>query len=267
MAFIRRFRATVNSEINSELEIDIPEKRRVWGPWATAGFGAVIIIIFFVVTFVVGIIFSAVVMFYEPELFSGVPELIDAINNYAGLLVSITTIATAVVGIALILIIIIARRGPGIAEYLGFRRITVKDIVLLLGISMVFLVVAVFINWALNRDGDSTLITDIYDSSIWPALLWIALVGFAPAFEEIFVRGFLFAGFLQSRLGAVGAVVITAFVWAILHLQYGFYEIVTIFIFGVILGLVRYKTRSLWGPIMTHASYNFLALLLSSLNI
>jgi membrane protease YdiL (CAAX protease family) len=61
---------------------------------------------------------------------------------------------------------------------------------------------------------------DAYRNTAWPPLFWIAVVIFAPAFEEFLFRGFSFIGLQKSRLGSAGATILTALVWAVLHIQY-----------------------------------------------
>ena len=86
-------------------------------------------------------------------------------------------------------------------------------------------------------------------------------------FEETFFRGFLFEGFRHSRIGIAGTIVLTALIWALFHVQYGIYEIVTIFVMGIILGIVRLDTRSLWSTLLMHAFSNLIATLEIAINV
>ncbi len=72
-------------------------------------------------------------------------------------------------------------------------------------------------------------------------------------FEEIFIRGFLFQGIRYSRLGSIGAIVITSLFWAVLHVQYDVYGITTIFALGLLLGIVRLKTDSIYLLMVMHS--------------
>ena len=78
----------------------------------------------------------------------------------------------------------------------------------------------------------------------------------APLFEEIFFRGFLFRGIANSWLGAPGAIVITAAVWALIHLQYSWTDIGMIFLLGLFLGYARYRTGSTTLTVLLHALWN-----------
>ncbi|MFC2122910.1 CPBP family intramembrane glutamic endopeptidase, partial [Bacteroidota bacterium] len=64
-----------------------------------------------------------------------------------------------------------------------------------------------------------------------------------------------------------GAIFLTALVWALIHVQYGAYEIAIIFIMGIMFGIVRLRTRSLWSTLLMHAFNNFIAMLQLALNM
>jgi membrane protease YdiL (CAAX protease family) len=48
-------------------------------------------------------------------------------------------------------------------------------------------------------------------------------------------------------------------VWSSLHIQYDFWGMSTIFMFGLILGIARLKTDSLWSPLLMHSLWNLAA--------
>jgi membrane protease YdiL (CAAX protease family) len=98
-----------------------------------------------------------------------------------------------------------------------------------------------------------------YETAYFVPLLWLAIVIAAPLAEELFFRGFLFESVRYTRLGVTGAVVITSLLWAVIHLQYGPYEITTVFILGLILGVARLITGSIYTPIVMHGLVNLVA--------
>jgi membrane protease YdiL (CAAX protease family) len=49
--------------------------------------------------------------------------------------------------------------------------------------------------------------------------------------------------------------------------QYDIYGVMTIFIFGIALGVIRLVTKSLWATIAVHAFWNFLAMVMTVLVI
>ena len=255
-----------DTAIMSEME-NTSINKRVWGPWATAGFGIIVIVISFVIQGLVAVIFALSQVF--PLLNPSVrtprfEEVMSAVGriliSYMGLIAILAICVSAVICVGLILAIVQVRRSATIAEYLGFRQITGKTILVSLAITAGFIPLSNSLNMLIERPVPEFLV-DTYNTSVYPALLWIALIIFAPVFEEIFFRGFLFEGFRQSRIGITGAISLTALFWALLHFQYGIYEIATIFFLGIVLGIVRLKTDSLWSPLIMHAFANLIAML------
>ncbi len=81
---------------------------------------------------------------------------------------------------------------------------------------------------------------------------------FAPVFEEIFYRGFIFS-FFQSKLNSFWAVIITALFFGFSHFMNigNAHILLSLFIFyGFVLTLIRYFTNSLIPPIITHFVHN-----------
>jgi hypothetical protein len=101
---------------------------------------------------------------------------------------------------------------------------------------------------------------DAYATAYFAPLFWLAIIVAAPLFEEVFFRGFLFEGFQHSRLGPLGAVFLTSLAWTILHVQYGAYELGTIFGLGVVFGVARLKTQSIYPPLAMHSLFNLFAM-------
>ena len=238
-------------------EMENPEQKRpVWGPWATVGFGLLIGVVFLITQVLVVIVFAAVSIASDSAL--SLTQLAESLITN-GLLISLATFASTVVCVGLIIIIVKVRRSISIAEYLGFKPITKKTILILLAVSIGYIIVLSGLGSVLGEPSSSEFMVEVYNTSVWPALFWIAIVIFAPAFEEICFRGFLFTGLVKSRIGLGGTIVLTALIWALLHIQYGVFEITAIFAMGIILGIVRFKTKSLWSPLLMHAFFNLIA--------
>lgn len=242
---------------DDNLASGVPPKR-LWGPWPTAGFGLAVVIVFIVVQTLVAIVFAVASLFSGAALSPA--QLIEELISDGNLVVAMT-VASAAVGFGLIMVIIKLRRGATIAEYLDLKPVTGKTVLALFLITVGFMAVSTGLNVILDRPGDSGFMTNAYRSVTFPPLLWVAVVVFAPVFEETLLRGFLFVGFRESRLGLVGTIGLTALIWASLHIQYGVYEMAVIFFLGIILGIVRQKTGSLWSSMIIHAFNNFMAML------
>ncbi len=94
--------------------------------------------------------------------------------------------------------------------------------------------------------------------SLW--LLAIALVVAAPLAEELVFRGFMFRGLASSRVGVLGAILIPSVIWALMHVQYSPFYILHIFIIGVVLGWLRWRSGSTTLTLILHGIINLVAL-------
>jgi uncharacterized protein len=79
----------------------------------------------------------------------------------------------------------------------------------------------------------------------------------APLTEEFLFRGLLFSGLTHTPVGRVGAVLITAALWAIAH-AFGapMINVGVLFIMGIVLGLALLRFGSLWVTIVLHTAWN-----------
>ena len=132
-----------DTSLTTEMENPQPANT-VWGAWSTLGFGLVIGFVFGLAQTFVAIIFVILKLIDEPTL--DLLELIESLMS-DGLLISLCTIASAIAGLGLTAIIIKVRRGLSIPEYLGLRRISVKQILVLLVISAGFILLANMLSW------------------------------------------------------------------------------------------------------------------------
>lgn len=252
----------------SETEQPQPETK-LWGAWATVGLGLAVIAVYILIQVLVAVVLGIIVVFPHLSPSFDTPQLeevLSLIMAHEGLLVALTVCVSAVLCVGLIILFIKARKGAGILEYLGLRRISVKKVLVVLATMAGFIILLEGLGILLGRPPHTEYL-DIYNTSIWPALLWVAVVIFGPIFEEIFFRGFLFEGFRQSRLGPIGAIGLTALGWSLLHVQYDFYDIATIFVLGIVLGIARMKTDSLWSPLIMHTFNNLVAMILVALSV
>jgi hypothetical protein len=89
---------------------------------------------------------------------------------------------------------------------------------------------------------------------------WLLLVGgaiVAPIVEEIFFRGFVFAG-LRDQYGWQKAAVVSSILFAIIHFTPT--AVVPIVVLGYIFAYLYQRSGSIWPAILMHASSNALAL-------
>ena len=227
---------------------------QVWGPWSTAGFGFVICLVYLLVQTLINTAYANVIMLYDYSLLqlfspSKQEEIGRVLEADYGLYVAITDFIAATVCVGIILYIIKIGQSAKIRDYLGLKPVSKKIILVALVIVTGWIVLSDGLSIVIGRPVNSVFMVNAYNTSQWPSFFWMVAVIFLPVFEETLFRGFLFAGFSRSRIGIIGAIVITALFWTLIQRQYGLYELAVLFVLGVLLGIVRYRTGSLWASL------------------
>jgi len=85
--------------------------------------------------------------------------------------------------------------------------------------------------------------------------VFFVLMGVIAALpEETIFRGIL-QPTLQAKLGRGAGIVLTAAIFALYHVQFAFALplLISHFVTGLVLGLLRERTRTLWAPAIAHA--------------
>jgi HAD superfamily hydrolase (TIGR01509 family) len=238
--------------LSGALELSSNRDGKPWGFWASLGLTLVIglgvILTQLAITF--AWLFVAGLLGQKAE-FEGIES--------NGLFLAVTTCATAPVAIGLACMFAAIRRTLSVADYLGLRRVTGRELFqwsIALGFVMIL---SDGLTSLLGRPIVPEFMRDAYQTAGFTPLLWLAVIVAAPLGEETLFRGFLFRGLAHSKIGSRGAIVLTSAIWAGIHLQYDFYGIATIFVAGLLLGYARLKTGSLYLPIAMHALMNLIA--------
>jgi len=225
---------------------------RPFGPWASI---ALTIVLLVVLATVQGVIMVGL------EASRKVPSASDGAQNRPlmdGFVISVATLASSVVLVAVVALLARARRYP-LREYLALRLPTARQAGLAICGLIVLMVASDSTSYLLGRPLVPQVMVDIYRTSpLFLLILAVVLAGAAS--EEVVFRGFLYEGIAQSRWGPVVAVLVSAVFWAAPHLQYDAYGVVTIALFGLYLGGVRFKTRSLPMTLLLHGLSNAISL-------
>ncbi len=101
----------------------------------------------------------------------------------------------------------------------------------------------------------ATSIEAAQKANLFPLLLF-AITVLIPISEESLFRGFLFRGWLQSPRSAWPVIVLTAGLFAIIHVQYDWFLIGQVFAFGVLFGWMRWVTGSTLLTMLLHGLVN-----------
>lgn len=239
----------------------LPAKNPYWGFWASIFFGLLVFIGFSLVQAMVMYTYGLYQANWDTnaDLRAIIESLI--LNGYV---ISLAEIPSALTGMGLVLLFISLRKTLGARQYLHLNPVSLKTMVQWISIMFVFIVSMEIFNQLMQRDVPEFM-SKVYSSTHNYPLLLLAVVIGAPFFEEFLFRGFLLEGLRHSPLGDAGAILLTSASWAIIHLQYEWLDIFSIFLIGILFGVAKIKTQSLYIPIAMHALMNLIASIMMAL--
>jgi membrane protease YdiL (CAAX protease family) len=193
--------------------------------------------------------FTAVTLFMWPKLYQG-PAFLGWI-----FVLSLGVVRPLCV---IPIVIFIRMRGLPIGDYLALGPVRLRPLLVWLGLASL-LIIAMDLTSEWLGVPIPNFLSQVYEAADPVPLLWPAITVVAPICEEIFFRGFMMEGLRRSRIGPIGAVLVTSVLWAIVHFQYGWFEILAIVALGVLFGAARLRTNSLAVPIAMHCLVNVAA--------
>jgi membrane protease YdiL (CAAX protease family) len=133
------------------------------------------------------------------------------------------------------------------------------EAILAFAVTIVFVQAFDLLTWLLDRDVVTPFQIDAYRNARDGGallLMWIAFVIAAPLGEEILFRGFLVRGWASKARDVVPGTIMISAIWALLHSQYDWYGILQIFILGLLIGWIRWRSGSTLLTIALHAVIN-----------
>jgi len=213
-----------------------PPPTRTLGIWATLGWALLAFVVSQAVCVVVVLVWFA----------DRAPGSVAGIT-YDGTLVALGALVTNPIMVVLLAGIARWRTGAGASWYLGLTGFTLRDF--LVGFAVIALLAAAgdLMGPLLGIDIVPPFQTDVFTSASangWLLWLVVAIVLVGPAGEEILFRGFLFRGWVGPGARGIVAVVIISLLWALMHVQYAWIFIAQIFVIGLVLGWIRWRSGS-----------------------
>jgi membrane protease YdiL (CAAX protease family) len=144
---------------------------------------------------------------------------------------------------------------------LGFRRFKGSTLGIGCGMLISFYIISAVYSAILVSLFDMEMQPDlapIAEELLIPWLFPLAAVAIAPFTEEVFFRGFVFAGFRQ-RYGWRKAAIISSAIFALIHLQP--LAAPPLFLLGFLFAYIYHRSNSIWLPILMHFLVNSLAMI------
>ncbi len=237
----------------SPLPVATPEPRP-WGFWLTLVFSLFVYFVFTIVQ--IPVAFLAVAVWAVRHQGSD-PHAYAAALGSNGLFIAVSTCVAVPVCVATTILLAWARKHIGIRDYLALRRVGVLRVIGWTILTVVCVFGTDYIRAALGEPPIPGEITKWFETAGFAPLLWFTIALAAPIFEEVLFRGFMFRGIAASPAGVPGAIVLTALLWAVAHLgEYGIVDVSAVFTLGLLLGIARARTSSLYVPFAMHVLNN-----------
>jgi uncharacterized protein len=177
---------------------------------------------------------------------------------YDGAVVTISVLVINPVTVG-ILVLAVRLSGANPIEYLALVRPRLRSAVI--GIVGILLIIAVtdallFVSGEAIVSPFQTISYSSAEREGWLPLLWLATVVVGPLGEEIVFRGYLFRGFARSERAAWPAIIVISILWAGQHVQYDWTGITEIFVAGLFLGWLRWRSGSTLLTFLLHGLFN-----------
>jgi len=182
-----------------------------------------------------------------------------AAEPYNGVAITLVTLATNAVEVAL-LVSIVALWRQNVGEYLALGVPRADDVKLAVVSLALFIVGGDAVIYLANQQIVPPFEAQAYQTaraSGWLLALAFAAIVVAPVGEELLFRGFLFRGWIRSQRRAWIGIAVISMIFAGLHVQYDAVGMLQIFGVGLLLGWLRWRSGSTLLTIGCHAFVNF----------
>lgn len=183
---------------------------------------------------------------------------------YAGTLMGLTIAIILISGVYLI-----ALRPKKLSwSEVGIKKFTVKDwkiivifsIILMVG-AVIIMLLTIFIGNSWENSKTEAIQQNVTFLTVLIAFISAAII--SPIYEEIFYRGFIYR-WLRTRIGFIGAILLSAIIFTIIHIPT--YNAMPVnFFSGIIFALAYERTNSIWPSVMIHGLTNGIMVLLTTL--
>ncbi len=228
-----------------------------WGLFATIALTALIIVMYLVVQAVSVFALLGSGLFDTTQ--QDTRELIKQNATNGALLGWVTLISG--IAVSALTVLFIRVKSCSIIDYLALHKVQGREILKWMGLSLVFVTVTdIALNYLINRPFYPDWLIDVWNSGKTSLGLYVGFLLAAPVFEEILFRGFAYRGIAESFAGPWTAIVLTSVSWGFLHSQYDFIDTTYVIACGLLLGLARWLTGSIYTAMAMHAFINLLSI-------
>lgn len=224
---------------------------KIWGYWTTLGWS---VVAFFLGQFAG---FGALLWLRGGAWVSVLQ------TPYDGVLVTIIVAVSNPVAIGVLAIAVKLARSD-LSDYFALKWPASRDLAFGIAALVVLIAASDAFLYLSGRDLVSAFQLQSYTTAAaadWLPAMFAATILIAPAGEEAMFRGFLFRGWVRSPRSVWPAIIVVSILWALLHIQYDWMGMLEIFVVGLFLGWMRWRSGSLVLTFVLHALFNLEATL------
>jgi len=152
-----------------------------------------------------------------------------------------------------------------VKKTLRLNKLKLSNVALIILLIICAIVIVSGINYV-NLAAIKYIFGDVEISELPPTenllklIFGLVVIALTPAIcEEVMYRGVIMSGF--EELGKRAAIVISALLFAFMHMD--FQKIIGIFLLGLLIGYIVYKTDSIFAGILAHFTNNAVSIILS----
>jgi membrane protease YdiL (CAAX protease family) len=239
---------------------------KIWGYWATLGWA--------ILAFLAGqFVGSGALLWQRSGAWNSLLE-----TPYDGILVTVFIAISNPITIGVIMLAVWLAHASQV-DYLALKWPQKRDVILGVACLVGLIALCDALLYLSGRDLVTQFQLQSYTTAAaegWLLPMWLGAIVIAPAGEEIMFRGFLFRGWARSpeiaRLASVfdvstgtaspswraawPAIIVISILWAALHVQYDWTGIAQIFVIGLFLGWMRWRSGSTLLTFFLHALFN-----------
>ena len=204
---------------------------------------------------IISMVFSTIIYYLITHI-CGLEFNIDNLDSN-GLFKFLSTLLYTVIGTLIIVKLIKRCKGWTVKKYLGLNIPKFKLVLFWCVIVVLIFVAETIIEYYFQ-------IPDCNEE--WKGMQYfpfavISTTILTPIIEEIFFRGFIFRRIWNSKLGLIGAIIIPSLIWTFCHWRYPLIIKMMLFASGILFGIARIHTKSIYTPIIMHILWNSMCLI------
>jgi membrane protease YdiL (CAAX protease family) len=113
----------------------------------------------------------------------------------------------------------------------------------------------IYIVWPDQFMADAAQFLPMIEKPHWPVTALAIGIG-APISEELLFRGFLISALMKWRGGFWTAALVANAVWTAFHLGYSVAGMIEVFLGGLYMSWLLWRSGSIWLPLIAHAATN-----------